>query len=496
MARAIPLLSRVVESCPPDPEAANDAGSDYAGRDPNFIPYIPHPKQAYFHDLSRDRVQKGCFGGLGAGKSAIGANELLYFLCGYNRERPAVYIVGAPTYPMLRDSCIPAVRQWFPTAILAGGRWEAALNRSAMSLRLWNGAVILFRSLGGDNYERVRNIEIAGANVEEASLLEDDAAYNVLLGRLRAKVPRHFLNVITTMRGENWVARDFILAPKPDTVHVRIKTTDNPHLPPNYVKMLLGKYSTRHARQELDGEIVTPEGEVFPALSRKPWPDGNTLDVRMDPYRPAWVFVDFGRRRPSVLVVQQFDAVHPQTGATHKLDAIVWELQDAFGKAPEDLVVDAWIPRLRELRLPWRFIHGDPAGDSRNDQTHETSANKLRDALGCAFLPPIQAWQRSKERGEELVSSRICAADGTRSLVWASTGVVDALGQPQLFAPNSFKSMQSLRYPERKPGHAAATESLKDGEHDHDADAIRYGMVMMHGRERVERPWEPQRVRM
>ncbi len=485
----IPSLARVAELCPPDAEAG---GMEAAG-DPNTVPYYPLPHQMRFHMLTES--EKAFIGGLGSGKSASGSMELIYHVALYNRDQPHVSVMGAPTYPMLRDSVVPAVRQWAPPGMLAGGSWDDAYNRSAMALRWWNGSLTLFRSLGDDNYEKLRNIEIGEAGIEEASLLKDDAAWNVVLGRLRARVRKQTLWAITTARGENWLARDFILEPRAGTACVRARTADNRHLPPGYLQRLMAAYSERHARQELDGEIITPEGAVYPDIKRAAWPEGNVLpDVAMDRNAPAWIWVDFGRRRPSVLVVQQCERVHPATGQRHTLDVIVWELQGRDGRPPADMVVDQWIPRLQALGLPWRVIHGDPAGDSRNDQTHETSAKILQERMGCRFLPPTQTWQRSKERGEETVAGRICSAAGVRSLVWAGNGTADKLGLPGISAPNSFASLQALQYPERRPGQPAATESLKDGVNDHDGDAVRYGQVMMHGRERMARPWEPVRV--
>ena len=462
----IPSLARVAEVCPPDSEAGPELAAN-----PNRVEYYPLPKQQQFHELPE--TEKLSLGGIGSGKSAAGAMEALYHVALYNRGTPHIGVMGAPTYPMLRDSVVPAVRQWFPPAILAGGSWDAAFSRSAMALRIYDGSMILFRSLGEDNYERMRNLEIAWAGVEEASLLRDNRAWQVLLGRLRARVRKLTLWGITSPRGENWIAQDFVLNPKPGTAYVRSKTSDNFHLPPGYLERLRAAYSERHARQELDGEIVTPEGSVYAELEKKLWPEGNAYLASLDPFRPVVLLVDFGPRRPSVLAVQRIQARHPVTGRDYQLDVIVWELQGPNERPPEDIVVDQWVATVKALKIQVQVIHGDPAGDSRNDQTHETSARIVRDRLGAPFVPPTQAWQRSKERGEETVAGRIKAADGSRYLVWACSSETDRLGQPKLLAPNSFASLQALQYPERKAGQPAATESLKDGIHDHDADAIR-----------------------
>src|SRR5262245_47291465 len=79
---------------------------------------------------------RGFVGGRGAGKSWVGSYDLL------TRARPGrLYLVAAPTYPMLKDATL---RTFLSLArelgVLSG------LNKGDMTATLHSGAQVLFRS--------------------------------------------------------------------------------------------------------------------------------------------------------------------------------------------------------------------------------------------------------------------------------------------------------------------------------------------------------------
>jgi len=77
-------------------------------------------------------------GGLGAGKTFAGAVRSIY----YSIEYPGSFgLIGAPTYPMLRDTTQRTFFELLPPQLIAN------YNKNEAKLILTNGTEILFRSM-------------------------------------------------------------------------------------------------------------------------------------------------------------------------------------------------------------------------------------------------------------------------------------------------------------------------------------------------------------
>ena len=461
-------LALLCEAFPPDPESSGYKEPDSR---PTVREYVPHDGQAAFHAL--EQPFKLGLAGVGWGKTIAGTAEAYYHACGYNRHVPHLGLAGAPTYRMLADVKVPAYREFFPPAVLRGGSWDKAFEKSAFALVLKNGTKILFRSLENQAYQRIRGLELTWFDFDEVRLLRDREPFHVAVGRLRGPGLVRGGWGTTTPNGEDWVAEDFVITPKEGFACVRGKTSDNPHLPEGYEETLRSVYSRRYYDQEVLGLIVTAMGSVYSELSRDRWPDGNCLVYEPDFFAPTYVAVDFGRVNPRALLIQRVRAIHPQTDYSVHLDVVVGEWQEEDGQPPEDRLVREMAESVQDIGLRIAAVYGDPAGDSRNDQTYITSASDLCRRLGVPFKRPV-AFQRSKEAGEELVAKWVRDAAALRRLVWATTGEEHPAGGLMPIARNSFKAHANLKYPEKKPGKASPTTSLKDGVNDHDTDALRY----------------------
>ncbi|MEK9722303.1 MAG: phage terminase large subunit [Rhodospirillaceae bacterium] len=479
MTKALPPLSRLCQVCPPDyPEDE----VDYSEAGVSAVDFVP---LTYQHDFLNFREPNAAMiGGLGIGKTHCGARRAYDFAVLANQE-PHYGIVGAPTYPMLRDVTIPKVAEVFPSEVLEGGRWDLAYSKSEKVLRLVTGTQIVFRSLDGENYNKLRGIEAAWLWVDEAGLLKTADAWNVARGRVRGRARIRGAWATMTPKGDNWAAQRWITDPLDGYSYVHATAYDNPYLPREYIKQLEATYSETFLRQELYGEVVSLQGAVYPDLSDALWPDGNVLVYEADPHRDTELWIDFGIRNPRVLAIQSIGVIHPSDGKRRNLDVVVWELQDRNGRPPADMRVGEWLDKVQESGLRVRRVYGDPAGDSRNDQTHQTSAQLVRERFRCKFLAPHLDWQRSKERGEETVRNRVRSSHGERTLVWACKPSTNSLGKHELWAPNSFRSHRNLQYPDPKPGQPVVNESKKDGVNDHDTDASRYALVMKYGAQQV-----------
>ena len=479
--------AKLCELCPPDfEEGIVDAPPVDAC---SFVPLEKH--QRPFLDTSGRRP--ALITGIGTGKTTTGAKKCFDFSVLANPEAH-VGIIGAPTFSMLMDATLPKVREVFPAEILAGGSWDTAWHGQRKTLTLATGTVILARSMDSDNHKKVRSIEAAWAWLDEPGLLKSKDAWDTVCGRVRAKCRMRGAWATMTPNGENWAASAWVTDPRDGYEYWHATIYDNPYIPKDYIEDLENSYSEAWKRQELLGEIVSMRGAVFAELSDALWPAGNVLVYDPLKLRPTRLEIDFGFRHPAVQAVQSVEVVHPETGAPHQLDVVVWELQGRGRQPPTDLLVDEWLDIIQATGFQISMVYGDPAGDAHNDQTHMPSARIVRERLRVGFKKPTKPWQRNKQRGEEVVRGRIKSANGERRLVWAASPEVDRRGKHVLLAPNSFRSFRNLQYPDRADGRSEANESLKDGVNDHATDAARYRMVMEYGTENIHRLWTPKVV--
>lgn len=209
-----------------------------------------HRRQKQFLD-SRAQL-RGFVGGRGAGKSFVGAYDLL------RRAKPnRLYMVTAPTYPMLKDS---SFRTFLELARLLHVVSPSGINRSSMTVTLGNGAEVLFRS--ADDPERLRGPNLSGVWMDEASVTVREA-FEITLACLREAGEQGWFSATFTPKGRlHWTFEAFT-RDDPSVSLTRAKTLDNPFLPAGFEQTLRGQYSSLMAEQELGGEFVEGGGTLF-----------------------------------------------------------------------------------------------------------------------------------------------------------------------------------------------------------------------------------------
>lgn len=222
---------------------------------------ITEPQAAF---LDATAPYRAFVGGRGAGKSLIGAYDLI------QRAKPGrLYLVGSPTYTMLADSSLRTFKEL--------ARWLGVLkkmNESDLRATLGNGAEILFRS--ADNPDRWRGPNISGAWLDEAAEM-DVEAFHVLIACLREAGEQGWLSATFTPRGlAHWTYDTFA---KPDrdgkgpvnVALIRSTTAQNPFLPDGFEATIRQQYGSVRAAQELSGDFVDTEGALFKAQWLRYW---------------------------------------------------------------------------------------------------------------------------------------------------------------------------------------------------------------------------------
>lgn len=239
-----------------------------------------HAAQSEFRN-SPARYRAFC-GGRGAGKSWVGAYDLL------RRLRPGgSYLVASPTGVLMQDTTFPTLRALAEDFGVWGG---VKLTPYPTVTVLLDGGTASIRLRTAEDPEKLRGPNLRGAWLDEASLMHEDA-YKIAIGALRDGMHVGWLSATFTPKGpSHWTYQVFATG-RPDTAIVRSRTDANPFLSAEFAASLSTQYGdTQFARQELFGEFVQMEGAEFPA-EWFDWP-GFWLDEFPEHYAGRSVYLD------------------------------------------------------------------------------------------------------------------------------------------------------------------------------------------------------------
>jgi hypothetical protein len=212
------------------------------------IAYSPLPSQKAFHE-SGARF-KGFSGPVGSGKSAALCQEALR-MAFVNAGRTG--LLGAPTYPMLRDTTQASFLE-----VLEENEIPYELNRSENILTLRDvGSRILFRSL--EEYERLRGTNLSWYAVDELTYTHEEAWLR-LESRLRDPKARRLCGfAVWTPKGYDWVYRKFVNPGTAGYETIQARPMENKHVlraAPDFYERLKASYDESFYRQEVLGEYL------------------------------------------------------------------------------------------------------------------------------------------------------------------------------------------------------------------------------------------------
>jgi hypothetical protein len=274
------------------------AGGGQGGNDgirERGIEYTPLPSQKRFHE-SGARF-KGFSGPIGSGKSQALCQEALK-LSYVNAGRTG--LLGAPTYPMLRDATQAALLE-----ILERNGIPHEWNRSENFLVLKETrSRILFRAV--EEFERLRGSNLAWFGLDELTYAPE-AAWLRLEGRLRDPRATKLCGfAVWTPKGYDWVYERFVSAKVTGYETVVARPFENRFLLdriPDYYERLKHSYDGRFYDQEVLGEYLEMSaGRVYFAFERQE----NVSEKGADERLPLMWALDFNVD-PMCSVVAQVD---------------------------------------------------------------------------------------------------------------------------------------------------------------------------------------------
>jgi phage terminase large subunit len=259
------------------------------------IDYEPLPSQRRFH-ASEARF-KGFSGPIGSGKSQALCQEAIR-LSYLNPGRQG--LVGAPTYPMLRDATLTSFLE-----VLGSNGLRHELNKSELVLTMMDTrSRIYFRAV--DDFERLRGTNLAWFGVDELTYTNEDAWLR-LEGRLRDPLAKRLCGfAVWTPKGFDWVYQRFIRERVDGYDVVLARPYENRHVldrVPDFYDRLRSSYDSKFFEQEVLGEYLSIHaGVVYSAFKRS----RNLKELALDHNAPLFWALDFNVDPMSSIVAQRF----------------------------------------------------------------------------------------------------------------------------------------------------------------------------------------------
>jgi hypothetical protein len=321
------------------------------------IVYQALPSQERFHN-SAARF-KGFSGPIGSGKSQALCQEAIK-LSYVNSGRTG--LIGAPTYPMLRDATQAAFLEQLDRN---GIPYDFNRAESFVVMRETRSK-ILFRAV--EEFERLRGSNLAWFGLDELTYTSEQAWLR-LEGRLRDPKATKLCGFgVWTPKGYDWVYERFIASKVDGYETVMARPFENRFLLdkiPDYYARLKKSYDSRFYGQEVLGEYLTLHaGRVYPAFERL----GNIIAADVDPSVALLWALDFNVDPMSSVVAQV-----RQDGRVMVIDEIVLSRASTYDACAE------FLARF-ESHAGGLIVYADATG-ARLQTTGKTDLMILREAL-------------------------------------------------------------------------------------------------------------------
>jgi hypothetical protein len=316
-----------------------------------------HPGQLAFVDDSNTQIL-GISAGYGAGKTrALCAKAVM--LAAVNQG--FIGAVMEPTGPLIRDIWQNDFENFLeayeiPYTFRASPLPEYMLHLPGGDTK------ILCRSF--ENWSRIIGLNLAWVLADEIDTVTPsiaNKAFPKILGRLRAGNVRQF-GAASTPEGFRWMWTTFgseQAKDRQDRKLIKMRSADNPHLPPDFIERLEANYDPNLLKAYLDGEFVNlTTGTVYDRFDRTKHVISSVPDTDREPLR---IGVDFNVGNMSAIIGVKLAnnlLVIDEISGAHDTDALAQQIK---------------------ARYPTRriYIYPDASGGNRSTNATQTDIQIL-----------------------------------------------------------------------------------------------------------------------
>ena len=286
-----------------------------------------HPGQLAFVD-DQDTSILGVSAGYGAGKTRALCAKAVHLAMA---NQGFIGVVMEPTGPLIRDIWQSDFDDFLeaydiPYTFRASPLPEYTLHLPGGDTK------ILCRSF--ENWQRIIGINGAWVLADEIDTVNPaiaNKAFPKILGLLRSGNVRQFA-AASTPEGFRWMWQTFASDDgkgREDRRLIRMRTQDNPHLPPDFIERMQANYDPQLLKAYLDGEFVNlTTGQVYDRFDRAKHVTTQVPDISREPLR---IGVDFNvgnmsaviavRAGKSLYVVDEVSGAHDTDALAQKIKA-------------------------------------------------------------------------------------------------------------------------------------------------------------------------------
>jgi len=316
-----------------------------------------HPGQLAFVDDTATQIL-GISAGYGAGKTrALCAKAVM--LAAANQG--FIGAVMEPTGPLIRDIWQTDFEAFLETYEIPYTFRASPLPEYMLHLP-GGDTKILCRSF--ENWSRIIGLNLAWVLADEIDTVTPsiaNKAFPKILGRLRAGNVRQF-GAASTPEGFRWMWNTFgsdEAKARPDRHLIKMRTADNPHLPPDFIERLEANYDPSLLRAYLDGEFVNlTTGQVYDRFDRIKHVTIELPDTDREPLR---IGVDFNVGNMSAVIAV-------------RLGSSLLVIDEISGAHDTDDLAQEIIRRYPQRRM---YVYPDASGGNRSTNASQTDINIL-----------------------------------------------------------------------------------------------------------------------
>lgn len=346
---------------------------------------------------------------LRAGRGSGKTFSLAAFLLGECGRNPGgLSLLGAQNPMQLQTVSLKALTELFskcniPWVYGSEPPWYESRFQSHVNVfSAPNGWQCLCRSMHESGSDRsIRGLEVQSVAIDEARDMSEDA-FDVVSACLRGFGPdfNYRLRMVSTPNGRDWCWRRFEGEGKiPDSEIITCKSSDNKHLPREYVTALRSQYSAELAAQELDGAIVDLNtGRVFRFDHGR-----HVVECKPNEKLPLIFSMDFNVS-PLCGTVSQWDR---GTSTMRFVDEIVIRNNGQTRDA-----VRQFLQRYPAWPSGYQWL-GDEAGSARSTRTTQSDIDIMQEAFRGVPARNIGGRKPSVVDGVNAVNALLDPAEGT-----------------------------------------------------------------------------------
>ena len=229
----------------------------------------PLPKQQTFISLVMD--PKGpkyvaYYGGVGSGKSLILCISMLMQAVVYGGE----YVIARQFMPELRRTTMKQFLEICPKELII----EHRIADAEIHLKAANGKKAIVYFVGLDEPGKLRSLNLSGYGIDEASQVSEES-FLLLQGRLRNPNGLRKGLMVGNPAGHNWVYHYFVKQDmfksemaKRDFRLILAPSTENVHLPDEYIKSMQETYTKERWEREVMGSFDSFSGQIYTEFRR------------------------------------------------------------------------------------------------------------------------------------------------------------------------------------------------------------------------------------